>query len=348
MNGGGGPLVSVIIPAFNAAATVTAAIESALGQTLSDTEVIVVDDGSTDDTTALVSAIDDSRLRVLRGEHGGVARARNRGLRSAGGRFITFLDADDMWTAEKLTAQVDALERDPSAGAVYSWTAFFDQNGRYLFAKGPQYHCGDVYAELLATYFLASGSNVLARRECIEATGEFDEAAEPVEDWEYWLRAAKVCRFAVTPNYHVLYRFSTGSASSEVERYGRAVERVVEKEFAQATPGLRARYAECLSNAKQHACLLHLARTAAPDAHRKAGLLLRSAIAQRPTALFSMRVLTLLCAWLALGFASDREVNRRTESLLRQYGRWMMLRAPVLRSIKPARRRENAVPCASE
>ena len=343
----GAPRVSVIIPAFNAAATITAAVESALGQTLSDLEVIVVDDGSTDNTPALVSAMDDSRLRVLCEEHGGAARARNRGLQAARGRFITFLDADDMWTAEKLAAQVETLERDPSASAVYSWTAFFDRGGRYLFAKAPQYDSGDVYAELLVTYFLASGSNVLARRECIESTGGFDECAEPAEDWEYWLRAAKSCRFAVTPEYHVLYRFSTGSASTQVERYQRAVERVVEREFAQAAPGLRGRHGECLSNTRQHACLLYLARTTAPDAHRKAGLLLRSAVAQHPAGLLSLRTLTLLCAWLALCFVSGSEVTRGTENLLRHYGRWMMRRVPALKSLTPARRLARALPCAS-
>ena len=317
------PLVSVIIPAFNAAPAIRAAIESALAQTLSNLEVIVIDDGSSDETPARLGTIGDPRMRVLRTDHRGVAHARNCGLDLARGEYITFLDADDMWTADKLEEQVQALTSDPQACAVYSWTAFVDEEGRYLFAKAPHYHSGDVYAELLVTFFLASGSNVLARRECIESIGRFEESAEPVEDWEYWLRAAKAGRFALAPHYHVLYRFTPGSASSGVERYQRAVERIAVKAFAEAPPMLRKRLGECLSNAKQHGCLLYLARTDTPDAHRRAGWLLCAAIARHPASLGSGRTVALVGTWLALCFVPRGKINSAAQSLLRWYGGWM-------------------------
>jgi len=323
--------VSVIIPAFNSAATIVATVESALGQTLSDLEVIVVDDGSADGTLALLSTIHDSRVRVIRAAHGGVSRARNLGLEDARGEFIAFLDADDMWTADKLEAQVAALDSDPEAGAVYSWTVFLDDDGRYLFAKGPQHDSGDVYAELLVTFFLAGGSNVLARRQCIDAAGRFDESVQPVEDWEYWLRVAKLARFALVPRYQVLYRFTTGSASSAVERYLIAIERIAEKAFAEAPGGLRSRHRECLANAKQHACLVSLARTTDPEAHSRAGRLLRSAIAQYPASLLSGRMLGLLTAWIVLCFVPRRKVARTVRGLLRCYGRWMARRTVELK-----------------
>ena len=314
------PCVSVVIPAFNAAETVGAAVESALGQTLTDIEVIVVDDGSTDDTLARLAAINDSRLRVVRADHRGVAHTRNTGLDHARGEFITFLDADDLWAAGKLQAQVEKIASNPAVWAVYSWTMFMDQRGRYLFAKAPQYCSGDVYAELLVTFSLASGSNVLARRECIEAIGRFDESAQPVEDWEYWLRAAKAGQFAAAPSHQVFYRFTRGSSSAAVEAYLCAIERVAKRAFAEAPPALQARYGECLSNAKQHACLLYLVRTTAPDAHRRAGRLLRAAIWQHPAALTSARTIALLCGWLALFFVPRSKMTDAAFALLRCYG----------------------------
>jgi GT2 family glycosyltransferase len=315
--------VSVIIPAFNSAATIIATVESALGQTLSDLEVIVVDDGSTDDTLARLSAIHDSRLRIIRATHSGVAHARNLGVEDARGEFLAFLDADDMWTADKLEAQVSALTADSEAGAAYSWTVFLDNQGRYLFAKEPQHYSGDVYAELLVTFFLAGGSNVLARRRCIDAAGRFDESAQPVEDWEYWLRVAKLAQFALVKRYQVLHRFTIGSASSAVEQYQVAIKRVAAKAFSEAPPGLRARQRECLSNANQHACLASLARTTAPEAHRRAGQLLREAIVHYPASLMSARMVALMGSWLVLCFVPRRKVADAARGLLRFYGRWI-------------------------
>lgn len=299
-----------------------AAVESALGQTFADLEVILVDDASTDRTVERAAAIGDPRIRLLRAAHGGVARARNRGISAARGQFITFLDADDRWTADKLEAQVRALSSDPAASVVYSWTAFCDTDGRFLFAKAPEFLSGDVYAELLTTFFLASGSNALARRACIESIGQFDEATEPVEDWEYWLRCAKHGRFALVPRYQILYRFTVGSASTGVERYLRAIERVAAREFAAASPGLKGRLSECLSNAKQHACLLYMARTVSHDAYRRSGQALRASIAQRPATLVSGRTLALLGAWVALGFFPRAKRTAAARGLLRHYGRW--------------------------
>jgi glycosyltransferase involved in cell wall biosynthesis len=331
------PQVSVVVPAFNAETTIVAAVESALGQTFDDLEVIVVDDDSTDATMERLAGIGDPRLRLLRTAHGGVARARNQGMDAARGQFIAFLDADDMWTPDKLEAQVQALSSDPSAWAVYSWTVFCDTDGRYLFAKAPEYLSGDVYSELLTTFFLASGSNALARRACVESIGRFDETAEPVEDWEYWLRCAKKGRFALVPRYQVLYRFSIGSASTAVERYQRAIERVAEREFAGAPAALRRRRAECLSNAKRHACLLYMARTVAQDAHRRSGKALFESIAQRPASLASGPTLALLGAWAVLGFFPRSKRIGAARELLRRYGRWMKRAKGDLRTAVPAR-----------
>src|SRR5689334_19043969 len=151
--------------------------------------MIVVDDGSTDTTVKTVEAIGDRRIRIERG-HGrrGPAHARNHGVSAARGEFVAFLDADDVWMPAKLTGQIGALERTPAAGAAYTWTAFIDEHGRFLFAKDPSLVEGQVFDDLLVTFFIASGSNVMARRSALRAVGSFDESLATLEDWEYWLR----------------------------------------------------------------------------------------------------------------------------------------------------------------
>jgi glycosyltransferase involved in cell wall biosynthesis len=336
------PQVSVIIPAFNAEMTIMAALESALGQTFADLEVILVDDASTDATVERATAIRDQRVRLLRIPHGGVARARNCGIQAARGQFIAFLDADDMWTPDKLEAQVEALSLDPNAWAVYSWTIFCDADGSYLFAKAPESISGDVYAALLTTFFLASGSNALARRACIESIGHFDGSMEPVEDWEFWLRCAKQGRFALVPRYQIFYRFTVGSASTTVERYLSAIELIAEREFAAAPPALRGRLAECLSNARRHAGLTFMARTVSGDAHRCAGRALYASVAQFPSTLVTGRTLALLGAWILLGLLPRGKRTAAARGLLRHYGRWMKQTQRGLGAIAPARWMERA------
>ena len=138
--------------------------------------------------------------------------------------------------ADKLEAQVRALSSDPGASAVYSWTAFCDTDGRFLFAKAPEFLSGDVYAELLTTFFLASGSNALARRACIESIGSSMKRRSPLRTGSIGFAAPKNGRFALVPRYQILYRFTIGSASTGVERYLRAIERVAEREFAGSVP----------------------------------------------------------------------------------------------------------------
>ena len=112
--------VSVVIPTYNRAHSVVDAIRSVLGQRYTDLELIVVDDGSTDDTALRVEAIGDHRLRYVRGGHEGVSAARNLGVRHATGELVAFLDSDDLWQADKLTREVEILARYPDADVVFS------------------------------------------------------------------------------------------------------------------------------------------------------------------------------------------------------------------------------------
>ena len=126
------PLVSVIVPAYNAASTVQETLRSVLAQTFSRIEVIVVDDGSTDDTATVVAEIadQDARVRLERQPQYGVATARNHAIQCASGEFIAPMDADDLWHPTKLERQLERFKGgEPDLGLVYSWFRYMDTDG---------------------------------------------------------------------------------------------------------------------------------------------------------------------------------------------------------------------------
>jgi glycosyltransferase involved in cell wall biosynthesis len=233
------PQISVIIPAYNAERTILETIQSVQQQTFQDFEIIVINDGSKDQTVELVQSIQDERLQIFSYENGGLPVARNRGISHASGEFIAFLDADDLWTADKLELQLTVLEQNPKAGVAYSWTCFMDvdiEGKPFSFLPSPKYSfAGNVYEKLLVSDFIHSGSNTLIRREAIESTGEFDPTLKSCEDWDYWLRLAAHWYFAVVPKHQILYRRTPGAMSSKVEVMKEASLIAIEKTY-QAAP----------------------------------------------------------------------------------------------------------------
>lgn len=221
------PTISVIIPAYNAERTILETIESVQQQTFSDLEIIVINDGSTDKTLDLLYGVKDKRLQIFSYKNGGVSTARNRGISHATGEFIAFLDADDLWTPDKLELQLDALRQYPEAGVAYSWTYFmFEEEGRSYVENSHSFE-GNVYADLLLINFLHSGSNPLIRKQAIDSVGEFDYTLIQSEDWDYWLRLAAKWRFTLVPKPQILYRQRLDSASNSLE--------VAEKSFLIST-----------------------------------------------------------------------------------------------------------------
>jgi glycosyltransferase involved in cell wall biosynthesis len=231
--------ISVVIPAHNAERTILETIESVQKQTFSDFEVIVIDDGSTDQTRELVESIADERVKLFSYQNGGVAVARNRGISHATGEFIALLDADDLWTPDKLELQLAALQKYPEAGIAYSWTYFKYEEDEYSYADKSSFFEGNVYADLLVKNFLHNGSNPLIRRKAIESVGEFDPACVPCEDWDFYLRIAARWPFVLVPEPQILYRQSSGSASSKVEVMEKSLIFVIEKAFQVAPLNLQ-------------------------------------------------------------------------------------------------------------
>ncbi len=225
-------LISVVIPAYNSERTIHQTILSVLNQTHQDLEVIVINDGSTDGTLAAIAQITDPRLQVFSYPNGGVSTSRNRGIEKARGEYIAFLDADDLWTVDKLEAQLAALQNHPQAAVAYSWTNYIDEADRFLYKGHHKVVNGQVYSQLFQRNFIENGSNVLVRRTALAAVGEFEPDLSPAEDLDMWLRLAARYEFVAVPQAQVLYRISSNSASTNIRRMERAILKVVDRHLA--------------------------------------------------------------------------------------------------------------------
>lgn len=215
------PLVSVIIPARDAAGFIARTLKSVLNQTHRHLEVLVVDDGSWDNTPIIVKAIarQDSRVQLFRQANQGVAAARNLAIAHARGEYIAPIDADDLWFPTKLEKQVRLLSQAPATvGVIYTGSIFIDEHDSL--GDTCQIHPveGDVYIPLLYSNLLGNASTPLIRRSCLEQVGGYDsqfwqQGAQGCEDWDLYLRLAERYEFRVVPEILVGYRRVTSSMS---------------------------------------------------------------------------------------------------------------------------------------
>lgn len=230
------PLVSVIMPAYNADRFITAALESILSQTYRNIEVIVVDDGSTDRTSELVLEIAayDRRVILHRQHNSGVAAARNVAIQMARGEFIAPIDADDVWLPEKLERQVaKMLESSPAVGLVYTWSLRLDAGGKVIGRSSAMDLRGNVYAAFVYKNF-CSASAPLIKKTCFDRAGGYDptlreRGGQGCEDIDLLLRIAELYEFELVPDYLVGYRQSAGSMSRNVAAMERSFRLVMAK-----------------------------------------------------------------------------------------------------------------------
>jgi glycosyltransferase involved in cell wall biosynthesis len=216
------PVVSVIVTTYNQGPYIESALQSVFAQTYRDYELIVVDDGSCDDTPGLVAAF-ANRLRYIRQPNQGVAGARNTGAAQAKGELLAFLDGDDLWDPEKLEAQVKAASRHPTSGLIVAdGIQFSDTTALRNTLLGPRItkllqEPGEVtlrcYGELLAGNLISTISQVMIRRAVLEAVGLSDIRLPVASDWDLYLRIAAGHEFTFMSKRLVRWRYLSSSAS---------------------------------------------------------------------------------------------------------------------------------------
>jgi hypothetical protein len=248
------PLVSIIIPAYNQAQYLGRSIRSALGQTCADLEILVVDDGSTDETPTVARSFTDARVRYIRKANGGLSSARNAGIAQATGRFLSFLDSDDQFLPGKLEALLAAFEADPTLGLTAGQAILIDERGIPL---GETFDRGlpEDPADLLVGNPLHVGS-VLLRRDWQERAGFFDESLRSYEDWDLWLRLARAgCPMRSIPVPVSLYRFHRAQMTRIGTQMTTATFAVLDKTYAapDLPPSWMARRDEAYSRARLRA-----------------------------------------------------------------------------------------------
>jgi len=208
--------VSIIIPAYNAADYVKEAVDSALAQTYKEMEVVVVDDGSTDETKKILEPyVKKNEIKYVYEQNKGLAGARNTGIKNSSGEYIAFLDADDLFLPEKAAEQVRVLEENPSYGVCYSDLLHFSEAGR-VFHHRYDYPSGNLFEPLLHRQFL-NPLTVMVRKEIFDRYGFFDETLRRSEDWDLWLRWARAgVRFYFLDKPLARYRVRTAGNLSDV------------------------------------------------------------------------------------------------------------------------------------
>lgn len=196
--------ISAIIPTFNRASLVCEAVESVLVQTLPVQEIMVVDDGSTDDTSERLKEFGD-RIKIIRQENRGISAARNAGIENTTGDWLAFLDSDDVWKPNKLARQTEYLQ--DFAGYKICYTdEEWRKNGQWFNPKKVhQKYSGDIYRYAVIRCFV-SASSILMHRRLFDQHGLFDEALPACEDYDLWLRLAAHERFLLLPEKLVIKR----------------------------------------------------------------------------------------------------------------------------------------------
>ena len=226
-------LVTVIIPAYNAGATLDQTLQSVRSQSYRDIEILVVDDGSHDHTPSIAArhAAADGRIRLISQANGGVASARNKGIAEANGKLIAPIDADDLWASTKLEKQIAIMaEGGPSVGLVYCWYAIIDAEN---FIKGiaKPTSSGRVLSHLCENNFVGNGSSPLMRRDVVLTAGGYNThlravGAQGCEDWLLYLRIAEKHEFRVVEECLLGYRMIPGSMSRDGRQMLRSLRHV--------------------------------------------------------------------------------------------------------------------------
>lgn len=203
-------LVTVVMPVYNGEKYLAGAIESMIAQTYAQWELVLVDDGSVDDTAVIARQFSDPRIRYHYQENRGQAAALNTGLRLARGEFVTTLDADDWYPTNSLQQRIDFLMNQPTYGAVYGDGLYCYESGNAFLRfteQMPAGVIGDVYDTLIVSPFYGTGATVMVRRSVLLAHGvQYDDSIVWCQDWDFYIRLAEVAAYGFVPDIMINYR----------------------------------------------------------------------------------------------------------------------------------------------
>lgn len=241
------PLVSVIIPNYNYASYIGEAIDSVLAQDYPNLEVIVVDDGSSDDSRVVIESYGD-KVRAIFQQNQGVCATRNHGVTASSGEFVAFLDADDAWMPSKLSRQMERFAN-PDVGLVHVGVSHVDAAGNAIREDlaGKE---GRVASELLLLkpVILGGGSGVVIRRRIFDDVGGFDTRLSTSADWELYYRIATRCEVAFVPEALVRYRVHGSNMHNNIAAMEYDVRIGFEKAFADRSADVQAIRSEAIAS----------------------------------------------------------------------------------------------------
>ncbi len=268
-------LVSVVIPVFNGASFLAEAIDSALEQSYDNIEVLVIDDGSTDNTSEVCERYSD-KIRYYRKENGGQASARNFGIERSEGNFIAFLDSDDIWDSEKIEKQILKMQSNKCMWSYTDAMAFTGNKSLYKFSTTSRQFEGNILINLFLKNFIVA-SSVIVHRSILNKIGVF--ALIKREDWDLWLRIAETYEVALVKEELVRYRIHQKSSlrTTGINQKLDSKLFIINKAFDKNAQISEDQYKRACSNAYFEACKLFLARNEKANA-RKA---LRHAISMK-------------------------------------------------------------------
>lgn len=232
------PQVTVIIPTYDRADILPRAIESVLKQSLEDFELLIIDDGSADATSQVVANFQDSRIRYIFQPNQGISGAMNTGLSEARGEYIARLDSDDLWLPNMLQDLTGALETDRAFGVVYARARAMDASGAPLdeYRGLPPWYPGNAFTSMLYSDVTCNVA-IVARRGCFEKAGHYDPSFAVHEDWDMWLRVARLFPFCFVDRVVAFYRYHPGNTTGpESAKYTSNIDeriRVLEKAYSE-------------------------------------------------------------------------------------------------------------------
>lgn len=250
--------IDIIIPAFNAAKYLPFALESVVSQTYDDWRILLVDDGSTDNTVGVVAPFLTSlgpKIKYIKQNNRGLPAARNVAIQASSAEFLALLDADDVWLPCRLSESLRVLAERPLAGLSYGLITHIDPQGRLgtTFHGNPKHAEGRIAPQLYMRKVELPCPTITFRRKCVDEVGFFDETMRATEDRDLWLRIALQYEVAFVPKVLAYYRVSPNSMSADSQRMLQAQLQFIRKHYGSKGCGLRPRQIARARSYKQRA-----------------------------------------------------------------------------------------------